>query len=125
MTNDGRTIKSVGYALLAAAAFTSLAFVHVLKPTTVVAMIFVGGWLVLPYALLGFVFLLRATERRTIIADVAVSLVVSTAGLLFLIYIIFLSPDPQGAIAVLLTPVYQLLATAILLPLSRRWVSKN
>ena len=114
-------MKTLRYGLLALAALTSLAFLYVLEPASLAATIFLGVWLVLPYALLGFVFLFRARERSAIIADTIVSLAVPAGGLLFLTYFIFVNPDPQGAIAVLLTPVYQLLAMAVLLPLSRLW----
>jgi hypothetical protein len=49
-------------------------------------------------------------------AYIGVTVVVSVSGLLFLADVIFLRPDPQGGIAVLLTPVYQAIGIIVLLP---------
>jgi hypothetical protein len=58
----------------------------------------------------------------TEIADLIVTVLVVAGGLLFLTIVVFVRPDPQGGIAVLLTPVYQGIAMVILVPLSR-WIS--
>jgi len=44
---------------------------------------------------------------------------VAGGGLLFLSYVIYIRPDPQGGIAVLLTPVYQAIGIGLLVPISR------
>jgi hypothetical protein len=49
---------------------------------------------------------------------------VTIGGILFLVYVIFLNPDPQGGIALIFTPIYQGFAMAILIPIAQ-WLSRN
>lgn len=114
-------MKVIGYLVLAAAALTSLAFVQVLKPATHWATLFISGWLLLPHAGLALVLFFAAKERTSVIASVVVAAVVAGAGLLFLTAIVYLRPDSQGGIAVLLTPLYQGVGIGVLLP-SCRWL---
>jgi hypothetical protein len=99
----------------------SLVLVHSLKPTSVKAATFFSIWLLLPYLILAIVLAIRA-HMATEIADLIVTVLVVAGGLLFLTIVVFVRPDPQGGIAVLLTPVYQGIAMVILVPLSR-WIS--
>jgi hypothetical protein len=116
-----RPVTAFAYVLLAAAAVVSLVFVHSLKPTSVKAATFFSIWLLLPYLILTIVLTIRA-HMATEIADLIVTILVVAGGLLFLTIVVFVRPDPQGGIAVLLTPVYQGIAMVILVPLSR-WIS--
>jgi hypothetical protein len=116
-----RPVTAFAYVLLAAAAVVSLVFVHSLKPTSVKAATFFSIWLLLPYLILAIVLAIRA-HMATEIADLIVTVLVVAGGLLFLTIVVFVRPDPQGGIAVLLTPVYQGIAMVILVPLSR-WIS--
>jgi hypothetical protein len=116
-----RPVTAFAYVLLVAAAVVSLVFVHSLKPTSVKAATFFSIWLLLPYLILAIVLAIRA-HIATEIADLIVTVLVVAGGLLFLTIVVFVRPDPQGGIAVLLTPVYQGIAMVILVPLSR-WIS--
>jgi len=114
--------KALGFAILAIAAPVTLAFVHVLKPNSPGASAFIATWLLLPYAVLALGLAFFARERASAIGWVLVIAVVAGGGLLFLSYVIFIRPDPQGGIAVLLTPVYQAVGIGLLLPISR-WLT--
>jgi hypothetical protein len=116
-----RPVTAFAYVLLVAAAVVSLVFVHSLKPTSAGAAAFFSIWLLLPYLILAIVLAIRA-HMATEIADLIVTVLVVAGGLLFLTIVVFVRPDPQGGIAVLLTPVYQGIAMVILVPLSR-WIS--
>lgn len=115
-------MRALGYAILALAASISLWFVNVLKPTSLGAAAFIGAWLILPYAALALMLMFFSRERASSIANVAVAALAAAGGLLFLTEVIFLHPDPQSGIAVLLTPVYQAFGIAVLLPICQ-WLS--
>jgi len=114
--------KALGFAILAIAAPVTLAFVNVLKPNSLGATAFIATWLLLPYAALALGLVFFARERASAIGWVLVIAAVAGGGLLFLSYVIFVRPDPQGGIAVLLTPVYQAVGIGLLLPISR-WLT--
>ena len=114
--------KALGFAILAIAAPVTLAFVNVLKPNSLGATAFIATWLLLPYAALALGLAFFARERAPAIGWVLVIAVVAGGGLLFLSYVIFIRPDPQGGIAVLLTPVYQAVGTGVMVPISR-WLT--
>lgn len=115
-------MRAFGFTLVAGAALASLGFVRVLQPTTPAMTAFLSAWLVLPYAVLAVILTLSKKERPA--APVMVAALVATGGLLFLTAVIFVYPDPQGSIGVLFTPIYQLVAIAVLLPLTQ-WVVKR
>ena len=117
-------MKAIGYAILAIAASTSLVFVNVLKPNSLGATAFIAAWLLFPYAALALGLKFFAKERALAIVYVVVTAVVAGSGLAFLSYVIFLNPDPQGGIAVLLAPVYQTLGIAVLMPTCRWLIGK-
>jgi len=50
-------------------------------------------------------------------ATVSAAVLLSAGGTGFIAWLIYVQPDAQGAIAVMFTPVYQLLAVALLLPI--------
>jgi hypothetical protein len=115
-------MKSIGYAVLAIAALTSVFFVNALKPTNLIAAMFFSAWLLLPYAALAFVLGFLARERASEIAYATVTLLVAASGLLFLADVIFLHPDPQAPIAVLFAPIYQAIGIIVLVPIGR-WMT--
>lgn len=117
-------MRAVGYIVLALASSISLVFVNVLKPTSLGAAAFLSAWLIVPYAVLAVTLLRSARERASKVANVIVAVLVAGGGLLFLADVIFLRPDPQGGIAVLLTPIYQAFGIAVLLP-TCRWLSRK
>ena len=116
--------KALGFAILAIAALGTLAFVNVLKPSSLGATAFIATWLLLPYAALALGLAFFARERASAIGWVVVIAVVAGGGLLFLSYVTFIRPDPQGGIAVLLTPVYQAIGIGVLVPVSR-WLIRT
>ena len=111
--------KALGFAILAIAASATLAFVNVLKPNSFGATAFIATWLLLPYAALALGLVFFARERASAIGWLLVVAAVAGGGLLFLSYVIYIRPDPQGGIAVLLTPVYQAIGIGLLVPISR------
>ncbi|HZO02480.1 MAG TPA: hypothetical protein VFB93_14895 [Burkholderiales bacterium] len=117
-------MKGLGYAILAVAALVSLVFVNALKPNSLGAAVFIAGWLVLPYAALAAGLMFLAKERASAMTCLVVITIVTAGGLLFLTYVIFLHPDPQGGIAVLLTPVYQAIGIGVLVPTCRWLIGK-
>ena len=115
-----RPITSLAYVLLIVAAIVSLLFVYLLKPTSAEATALFSIWLLLPYIILA-VILAFSTRVAIDVANLVVTLFVVVGGLLFLVVVIFIRPDPQGGIAVFFTPMYQGVAMVVLIPLSR-WI---
>jgi len=115
-----RPIASLAYVLLIVAAIVSLFFVYLLKPTSAEATALFSIWLLLPYIILA-VILAFSTRVAIDVANLVVTLFVVVGGLLFLVVVIFIRPDPQGGIAVFFTPMYQGVAMVVLIPLSR-WI---
>lgn len=118
-----RPITSLAYVLLIVAAIVSLFFVYLLKPTSAEATALFSIWLLLPYIILA-VILAFSTRVAIDVANLLVTLFVVAGGLLFLVVVIFIRPDPQGGIAVFFTPMYQGVAMVVLIPLSRWIVGK-
>jgi hypothetical protein len=115
-----RPIASLAYVLLIVAAIVSLFFVYLLKPTSAEATALFSIWLLLPYIILA-VILAFSTRVAIDVANLVVTLFVVVGGLLFLVVVIFIRPDPQGGIAVFFTPMYQGVAMVVLIPLLR-WI---
>lgn len=115
-----RPITSLAYVLLIVAAIASLFFVYILKPTSAEATALFSIWLLLPYIILAAILAFGASVAIDV-ANLVVTLFVVVGGLLFLVVVIFIRPDPQGGIAVFFTPMYQGVAMIVLIPLSR-WV---
>jgi hypothetical protein len=115
-----RPITSLAYVLLIVAAIVSLFFVYLLKPTSAEATALFSIWLLLPYVILA-VILAFSTRVAIDVANLVVTLFVVVGGLLFLVVVIFIRPDPQGGIAVFFTPMYQGVAMVVLIPLLR-WI---
>ena len=115
-----RPITSLAYVLLIVAAIVSLFFVYLLKPTSAEATALFSIWLLLPYIILA-VILAFSTRVAVDVANLVVTLFVVVGGLLFLVVVIFIRPDPQGGIAVFFTPMYQGVAMVVLILLSR-WI---
>ena len=109
-------MKAIGYLVLVAAVLLSLVFVQSLKPTSFVATLIFSTWLAAPYILFALLLAFGVKKQPSIKSTVLVLIIVAGAGLLFLTDIIFLHPDAQGGIAVLFTPVYQAIGTAVLMP---------
>lgn len=117
-------MKITSFLVLIAAACITLFFVSALKPTSTGAFLFFAAWLVCPYVVMGGMQILAWRNKTASIHWQVVAVVVSIGGILFLMDTIFWHPDAQGAIAVLMTPLLQGGAAALLLPLVA-WVSRD
>lgn len=125
--NEPRTMKWIGpIALLVAivAACITVVFVKALKPTSAGAFVFFATWLVLPYVVMSTGLIVMWRNRTASVHWHAVAILVSIGGIVFLTDVIYWHPDAQGAIAVLMTPILQGGAAALLLPVAS-WMSRN
>ncbi|MFC5500568.1 hypothetical protein ACFPOE_23700 [Caenimonas terrae] len=109
-------IRTVGFLAIAAAAGTTVWFVSALKPTSPAAFLFFAAWLVSPYA--AMVAVLVARKGVAPVHWHVVAVAVSIGGVLYLANAIFWHTDAQGALAVVMAPLLQGMALAVLLPLS-------
>lgn len=113
-----RPLGMFGFLVLAAAACTTVGFVSALKPTSPGAFLFFAAWLVFPHAAMAAVLVLLARKGAATARWSLVAIVVSVGGVLFLADVIFWHSDAQGALAVVMAPVLQGIALAVLLVLS-------
>ena len=93
--------------------------VYVLGPTSVAAVLFIGLWLTFPHWLM--LWLIRGKRdinARQLVAVPYLSMAISIGGVAYIGYILAGPPDAQNAIGICLTPIYQLAATALGLPLA-------
>lgn len=114
----------ITFLMIAIAACTTILFVSALKPTSIGAFVFVAVWLTFPYAIMSAALILLQRKGTASFHWYIVAVIVSIGGILFLADVIFWHPDAQGAIAVLMTPILQGGASALLLPIVW-WVSRN
>lgn len=116
-------MRLTAFFVLIAAASLTFFFVNALKPTSTGAFVFFTAWLVLPYVVTGTAFIVLWRKRIASVHWHVVAVLVSTGGIVFLADTIFWHPDAQGAIAVLMTPILQAGASALLLP-AVAWLSR-
>lgn len=117
-------IAPITFILIAVAACLTIFFVSALRPTSTGAFVFFTVWLNLPYAVVCALLLVLHRKGTSSFHWYAVAVIVSIGGVLFLADVIFWHRDAQGAIAVLMVPILQGGALALLLPLAW-WVSRN
>jgi len=108
--------RAIGHSSLVAAALASLFVTYSLQASSAVASIVLGVWLLLPYAALAALLETRSSAAAALTVAVTAFLV-AAGGVALLILVVFVAPDAQGAIAVVLTPAYQAVAAAVLLPI--------
>ena len=110
--------------LITAAACITIFFVSTLRPNSIGAFLFFAIWLMTPYVAMGIVlFLLQRTDKVLFHWCIA-AIIVSIGGILFLADVIFWHSDAQGAIAVLMAPIFQGITWVLLLPVIL-WVTRN
>lgn len=97
--------------------------VKALKPTSNGAFVFFAVWLLLPYVAMSAVLISLHRQGKAALHYHAATVIVTAGGMLLLADIIYWHPDPQGAIAVLMLPILQGIAFAVLLPVFS-WISK-
>ena len=117
-------ITFITFLLIALAACITVVFVKALKPANSGAFMFFAIWLILPYALMSAALILVRRKETTSGHRQVVAVMVSIGGILFMADAIFWHPDAQGAIAVLMIPVLQVGAAALLLPVVS-WLLRN
>lgn len=110
--------------LIAVAACMCVIFVLALKPTSSGAFLVFAAWLLLPYALMGAALISKRLKSDASTHWYVVAALISIGGTVFLADVIFWNPDAQGAVAVLMAPVIQGGASALLLPIAA-WVSRR
>ena len=96
--------------LLILASLSNIFFVTALKPVGFGAFIFFLLWLTAPYVLLAFFYQKEEITPRK--KNIAIWLIV-LGGLAMHIDMIFINPDAQGALGVLIVPVLQFIAIII------------
>ena len=106
------------------AACITVLFVKALKPTSAGAFAFFACWLVLPHAVMSTALVLLWRKRAASVDLHVVAVLVSIGGIVFLTDAIFWHPDAQGAIAVMMTPILQGGALALLIPVAS-WLFRN
>lgn len=116
-------IKPFTLVLMAVSACFSVWTVSIGKPTSVGAFIFFAAWLVAPYVILSAA-LIFPSPKSGLSFHWFLAALVTVAGILMLSDVMFWHKDAQGAIAILLVPLFQGVAYAVLLPLAL-WVSRN
>jgi len=119
-----KIITPLTFLLMAGAACFSVWTVSISKPTSVGAFMFFATWLVAPYALMATALIVLSPKSESPFQWFAVAALVTVAGMLMLADVMFWHKDAQGAIAILLIPLFQGAACAVLLPLAL-WVSRN
>ena len=106
------------------AAFITVFFVKALKPTSAGAFAFFALWLVLPHVVMSTALILLWRKRAASVHWHVVAVLGSIGGIVFLTEVIFWRPDAQGAIAVIMAPILQGGALALLIPVAS-WVFRN
>lgn len=110
-------------AVLLAAASVLLFFVIKLKPASAGAFAFLAVWLVLPHAAMALLLIVLRRKGKSLLPWCITSFLVTLGGIYMLVHVIYLNPDAQGAIGVVLTPILQVIAFVVSAPLAW-WASR-
>ena len=103
---------------LFAAVSISLFFVIKLQPSSTGAFAFLAVWLTFPYAAMAVLLLALKRKSKPILPWCVAAVLVTLGGLYALVDTIYLNPDAQSAIGVVLTPVLQDIALLVAAPLA-------
>ncbi|NOT84601.1 MAG: hypothetical protein HOP02_07455 [Methylococcaceae bacterium] len=103
------------FLLVVIAVYTTVWFVSALKPISTGALVCFLIWLICPYAVMVAALIFLYREGVALTYAFGVAMVISIGGVLYLADVIFWHPDAQGAIAVLMTPLYQVVGILVLL----------
>jgi hypothetical protein len=114
----GWRVLQLTLALLGAAACTTLSFLVALKPNSTGAFAFGALWLTLPHTALAGLMLALQRHGTPVLPWCLAALLVTAGGLYIHVDAIWLHPDAQGAIAVMITPVLQGIAFLLAAPLA-------
>lgn len=113
-----KRIAIAGFLAIAAAACATVLFVGAMKPTSATAFALFSAWLLIPHAAMAAALMVKQHNGATPGHWHAVAIVVCIAGVLAIADAIYWHPDAQGALAVMMVPLLQGVALALLLPLS-------
>jgi hypothetical protein len=105
MMTVGQRLTCLAFVMAAA---ISVAFVAVLKPVSAGSFLFWSVWLAWPHAALAAVVVISMRRGRLARAVQSAALLVSLLGPVLLVDAVFLHPDAQGALGVLIVPIVQL-----------------
>lgn len=119
-----KLIVPFAFFFIAVAAGSTVLFVSALKPTSTGVFVGFAVWLMFPYAVMSAVLIFLQRKGAASFHWHVAAAIVSIVGILFLANVIFWHPDPQGAIAVLMTPILQGGALALILP-AAGWMSRK
>ena len=114
-----KPIATMGFLAIAAAATTTVLFVVAMKPTSAAALSVFCAWLISPHVAMAAALAFLERKSAAPAHWYVVAIIVSAGGALFLADLIFWHTDAQGALAVLMAPLFQGIALAVLLALSR------
>jgi Kef-type K+ transport system membrane component KefB len=95
--------------LLCVTASITTWFIVQLKPSSTSAGLWVAALLITPYAAMLVWLMARRRRRQSVEAWCVLAVLMAMAGLYILADAIYIHPDPQSAIAVLVVPVLQLI----------------
>lgn len=113
-----KPVATAAFVVIAAAACTTVAFLAVMKPSSVAGFLFFSAWLVAPHAVMAAALWLRGRKGPAPAYWHWIAILVCILGVLYLADPIFWHIDPQSAIAVVMAPFLQFIALAILLPVA-------
>lgn len=117
-------IAPLSFILIALTACTTILFVSALKPASTSAFVLFAAWLILPHVIICAALMILQRKGKASFHWYAVAVMVSMGGVLLLVDVIFWHRDAQGALSVLMTPILQVAALALLLPVAW-WISRN
>jgi FtsH-binding integral membrane protein len=109
-------------ALMVACAASSVFFVQALKPSSESAFDFFTLWLASPDMVMAASLLMFRRKKSNFLHLLCAATIVSATGVILLADVIFWHRDAQGAIAVLMVPISQVILAGILIPMAA-WVA--
>lgn len=110
--------------LLGMAACVTLFFVIKLQPSDMGAFAFAAVWLTIPHAAMATLLFALQRKGKPLLPWCIAVLLVAAAGLCVFMDAIYWHPDPQSAIAVVLTPILQAIVFLVAAPLAW-WVGRR
>jgi hypothetical protein len=108
-------MAALAYAVLIVAMLATLFFVPALMPSSATAALVIGVWLLAPYFLLALGLRFLARDARSVRIYSMTAIAAAIGGVGFLTWVMYVRPDAQGGIAVMFTPLYQMVGIALLL----------
>jgi len=106
LSRGGNSLRPT-LALLGVAACVTLHFVVKLQPSSVGAFAFAAVWLTVPHAAMAALLLALQRRGKPLLPWCIATALVAALGLHVLVDAIYLHPDAQSAIAVVIAPVLQ------------------